>query len=104
MKEGGREVVWPLDLNTAPEYTDLNTAHFIYANWLPGSSDVHNLPAKQETQVQSLGREDPLEKGTEPTPVFLPGEFHGQRCLVGYSLWGCKELDTTEQLTHTHIC
>ena len=34
-----------------------------------------------------------------PTPVFLPGEFHGQRNLVGYSPWGCKELDTTEQLT-----
>ena len=33
-----------------------------------------------------------------PTPVFLPGEFHGQRKLVGYSPWGRKELDTTEQL------
>ena len=33
-------------------------------------------------------------------PVFLPGEFHGQRSLVGYSPWGCKELDMTEQLTH----
>ena len=30
------------------------------------------------------------------TPVFLPEEFHGQRSLAGYSLWGCKELDTTE--------
>ena len=35
-----------------------------------------------------------------PTPVFLPGEFHEQRSLVGYiSPWGCKELDTTERLT-----
>ena len=41
----------------------------------------------------------PLEKGTAITSVFLPGEFHGQRSLVGYSPWGCKELDTTEQLT-----
>ena len=31
-----------------------------------------------------------------PTPVFLPGEFHGQRSLVGYSPWGYKELDMTE--------
>ena len=43
----------------------------------------------------------------KPTPVFLPGESHGQRSLVGYSPWGCKELDTTELLsaytyTHTH--
>ena len=30
----------------------------------------------------------------QPTPVFLPGDFHGQRSLVGYSLWGYKELDT----------
>ena len=34
-----------------------------------------------------------------PTPVLLPEEFHEQRSLVGYSLWGCKELDTTERLT-----
>ena len=37
-----------------------------------------------------------------PTPVFLPGEFHGQRGLMGPSPWGRKELDTTKQLTHTH--
>ena len=34
--------------------------------------------------------------------VFLPGEFHRQRSLAGYSPWGLKELDMTEQLTHTH--
>ena len=33
------------------------------------------------------------------TPVLLPGEFHEQRSLVGYSPWGCKELDLIEQLT-----
>ena len=33
------------------------------------------------------------------TLVFLPGESHGQRSLVGYSPWGCKESDTTERLT-----
>ena len=38
----------------------------------------------------------------QPTPVFLPGESHGQRSLVGYSPWGCKESDTTEQLNHHH--
>ena len=57
---------------------------------------VKNLPAAQETQIQSLSREDPLEKGMAPTPVFLPGEFHGQRILVGYSSWSCKDLDMTE--------
>ena len=52
-------------------------------------------------QVQSLGLEDPLEKGIQPTPVFLPGESHGQRSLVGYSSRGHRESDTTEH-THTH--
>ena len=37
----------------------------------------------------------------QSTPVFLPGEFHGQRSLVGYSPWGCKELDTTESNVFT---
>ena len=57
---------------------------------------VKNLPAVQETQVQSLGWEEPLEKKWLPTLVFLLGEFHGQRSLVGYSPWGYKEWDTTE--------
>ena len=39
----------------------------------------------------------------KPTPVFLPGKFHGQRSLVGYSPWGRKESDITEQLTLTCI-
>ena len=53
-------------------------------------------------RVRSLGGEDPLEEGMAPTPVFLPGEFRGQRSLVGYSPWNHKQSDTTEQLTHTH--
>ena len=46
---------------------------------------VKNPPAKQETQVWSLGQEDPLKKEM-PTdfPVFSPGKFHGQRSLTGY--------------------
>ena len=40
-----------------------------------------------------------LEKGRLPTPVFLPGESHGQRSLAGYSPWGHKELGATEGLT-----
>ena len=40
---------------------------------------VKNLPEMQETQVRSLGREDPLEKEQLLTPAFLPGESHGQR-------------------------
>ena len=53
----------------------------------------------QEIQVQSLGWEDPLEKGMATHSKNLLGESYGQRSLVGYSPWGCKELDTTKQLT-----
>ena len=59
---------------------------------------VKNLPAIQETQVQSLGQEDPRRREWQPTPV-LPGEFHGQRSLAGYSPRALKGSDTTEQLS-----
>ena len=58
---------------------------------------VKNPPAMQETWVPGLGRSS-WRKEWLPTPVFLPGEFHGQRNLVGHSLWGCRESDMTEQL------
>ena len=65
----------------------------------PGGSDnIKNLTAMQETWVQSLGWEDPLEEGmvTPWQPIENP---HGQRSLEGYSPWGCKESDTTEGLS-----
>ena len=46
-----------------------------------------------------LGQEDPWRREWQPTLVFLLGEFHGQRSLAGYSPWGHKESDTTEELT-----
>ena len=61
----------------------------------------NNMPAMQETQetsVWSLGGEDPLGRKCQATPVFLPGEVHGQRSLVDYNPWGHKELDTTEMI------
>ena len=51
-----------------------------------GAQMVKNLPAILET----LGWEDPQRRASLPTPVFLPGEFHGQRSLVDYSPWGLK--------------
>ena len=44
-------------------------------------------------------RKIPQRRSWQPTPVFLPGEFHGQRSLVGYSPWGRKKSDMIEQLT-----
>ena len=51
---------------------------------------VKNLPAMQETQVESLGWENDLEKETSTHSNIL-GEFHGQRSLVGYWTWDHKE-------------
>ena len=81
---------------------------------------VKRLPTTRETQAQSLGQEDPLEKEMaphsstlarkipwtkepgrlgsqwQPTPVFLPGESQGWGSLVGCRLWGHTESDMTE--------
>ena len=65
---------------------------------------VKHLPTMRETWVQSLGWEDPWRRKWQPTPVPLPGKSHGWRSLAGYSPWGRKESDTTEQLHfHTSI-
>ena len=57
---------------------------------------VKNLPTMCETQIQSLGQEDPLKKGMATYSSVLAWRVHGQRCLVGPSPWGCRELDMTE--------
>ena len=59
---------------------------------------VKNPPVMQETWVQSLGQEDPLEAGMVTHSSILAGKSHIHRSLVGYSPWGHKELDTTELL------
>ena len=67
---------------------------FDFSGASPMAQWVKNLPAMQETQetwVQSLGQEDPLEKEWQPTSVFLPGKSHAQRRLVGYSPQGRRQ-------------
>ena len=51
---------------------------------------VKNLPAMQETWVQSLGPEDPPGEGNGNPLQYSCPESHGQRSLAGYSPWGCK--------------
>ena len=65
---------------------------------------IKRLPAVQKTRVQSLGWEDPLEKEMATHSSILTWRIPWQRSLVGYSPWGRKELDMTEQLQiHTYI-
>ena len=93
------------------EYVKTVYYHPTYLTYMQSTSEasliaqlVKNLPATQKTWVQSLGLEDPLEEGMDrkDSPVFLHGESHGQRSLVDYNPWGCKESDTTERLTYVH--
>ena len=66
------------------------------------SQMVKNPPAMRRPGFDPWAGEDPLEKDMATTPIFLPGESHGQKSLVGYSPGGCKEVDTMEQLSwHT---
>ena len=63
---------------------------------------VKRLSAMWETWVRSLGWEDLLEKEVAAHSSTLAWKSHGQRSLVGYSPWGCKESDMTERL-HFHF-
>ena len=63
-----------------------------------------NLPAMQKTWVQSLGWEDPLEKGMATHSSILAWKIHGQRSLVGYSPWGYREFGLTGQLSLFQLC
>ena len=60
---------------------------------------VKNPSTMQEIWVDPGVRMIPWRRELLPTPLFLPGEFHGQRKLAGYSPWDCKQLDTMERLT-----
>ena len=73
-------------------------SHPIYNSLHLVTQAIKTLPAMWKTQVQSLGWEDPLEKGMAGHSCleFLPGEFHGQMSLVDYSPWSHKDLHTTE--------
>ena len=62
---------------------------------------VNSLPAMWETRVPSWVGKIPWGMKWQPTPVFLPGEFHGQNSLVSYSPQGHKELEVTELLVYT---
>ena len=59
---------------------------------------VKHLPAVKETQIRSQVRKIPWRRKWQPTPVLLPRKFHEWSSPVGYSPWGRKESDTTEQL------
>ena len=68
---------------------------------MASTQQVKNLPAMQKIQVQSLSREDSLEKGMTIHSSILAWRIPWTEESGGYSLWGLTELDTTEKLSLT---
>ena len=60
---------------------------------------VKSLPVVWGTRFNPWVGKIPWRRKRQSTPVFLPGEFDGQRILAGYSSWGRKELDMTERIS-----
>ena len=67
--------------------------------WLSGKESTCQF---RERRFDSWVGKIPWRRKWQPTPVFLSGKPHGQRSLVGYSPWGHKESDTTEQLSNSN--
>ena len=60
--------------------------------WLSGKESAYQY---RRCGFNPWVRKIPWRRKGQPTPLFLPGKSHGQKSLVGYSPWDCKELDTT---------
>ena len=76
--------------------------HFTSLHFSGGSDGKEFACQCRRLRFDSWVKKIPWRRAWQPTAVFLPGEFHGQRSLAGYSHWSCKESDMPEQLTHTH--
>ena len=69
------------------------------ARWLSGKESACRCRRHRRLKFNSWMGKIPWRRKRQSTPVFLPGKSYGQRSLVGFSPWGCKESDTTEQLS-----
>ena len=67
--------------------------------WCSGKGSACQFRRRKKHRFNPWVRKIPWSRKWLPNPVFLPEKFHGQRKLVGYSLWGGKESDTAEQLS-----
>ena len=84
----------------------MNTPYWLYWGFAGDSDSEESVCHVGDLGLIPGSGRSPGGREWQPTPVFLPGIFHGQRSLAGYSSWGHKESDMTEQLTHTcmHVC
>ena len=70
--------------------------------WLSGKESTCQCRRCRRWRFNPWAGKIPWRRKWKPAPVFLPGESHGQRSLVGYSPWGHKQSDMSERLSSTH--
>jgi len=90
-------VTWEILISISCYYISI---YCIFTKSFPGgSSSKESVCQYRRYRFTPWVRKIPWRRKWHPTPIFLPGKFHGQRRLGGYSPWGLKELDMTEQLS-----
>ena len=85
-------------------YGSIIASHLL-PRWRSGKESTCQCRRHKRCGFYPWVRKNPWRRKWQPTPIFLPGKFHGQRSMAAYSLWGCKESDRTEHArahTHTH--
>ena len=70
-----------------------------FPRWHSGKESVRQCRRHKRQEFDPLVRKIPWSRKWQSTPAVMPEKVHGQRSLVGYSPWGCKELDMTK---HEH--
>ena len=91
-----RECIWILYTTTTLDNSYYHSPLGL-PRWLSGKEPVCRCRGRRWCGFDPWDRKITWRRKQQPTPVFLPGKSHGQRCLVGYSPWGCKASDMTEQ-------
>ena len=87
------------------DWRDLTHAHIFFISLLRWRSGKEFAYQCRWGEFKPWVTKIPWRRARQPTPVFWPGKLHGQKSLVGYSPWGCKESDTTDWLSlHTQVC
>ena len=74
-----------------------------FPSGIRGKESAHQCRKRKRHEFDPWVKKIPWRRKQQPTPIFLPEESHGQRSLVGYSLWGHKESDVTEVTQHACI-
>ena len=92
-------ITLPVSVHLLKLITDVNYKIIGWMGFPGGASGKESACQCRRLGFDPWFRKSPWRRAWQPTPVFLPGESHGQRSLVGYNPWGCTELDMTKCLS-----